>query len=907
MFENDAVVADGYQATLIAELQKENLRLVRQLARLSARMERDRMVALGAATLSAMRTKEQQKREKYMSMLATSSPDSFLLLDGDGNVDICTDAFLRMAGIADFSEINGMPLGRVLKLFADVDWVDALMEQFAMASAADDFFFFKRYLRLNTHAGSRIYRLHCSFMRGVDGATDGALVLLVDITEIEKARKAEQLHAAAEQVSAAKSEFLARMSHEIRTPLNSILGIAEIVSQMDIPDKAREYLSILAMSGNSLLAIINDILDFSKIESGSMKIESSEYSFTSLLNDSINIIQILFMGKPQLDFVVRVDPTIPDRLIGDEVRIRQILFNLLSNAIKYTNNGYIALTIQHEKSVNSTSLIISVEDTGIGIDEENFANIFDAFTRVNAKQYANVEGTGLGLAITKTLCAMMGGELSVKSARQSGSCFTAVIPQEYVGEEIAAKVVNPSSTRSLLYIENPMQLESLLWAFEDLGLPEPRVVKDCKDLSGALLRGNYEYAIVFPKVVSACLPVLEGTPTKLIVLTRFNESTGLDHVENLVCPAHSVTLAGMLNGERPESGASRFRRRYAFPEARILVVDDIPANLLVAKELLAKYGARIDTSTNGADAVEIVKKYPYDIVFMDHMMPGMDGVAATIAIRAKGENIARCRDVPVIALTANAMSGHREIFLQCGMNDFLAKPIEVEKLDKILVKYLPVEKRVEIADRREAAAASPAGIEGIEGVDTRTGLRNVGGSADAYRDILREFCRDVQTKIGELEEALNNERLKDYTILAHSIKGMAGIIGAGHVAGLAAALEEAATKENWGFLRVGTGPFLIALRDILSKIRGALHAQVPPSARAENPPADIDSFKLDVMREALGNMDIQTANNLLAEYMAMDINDEQRRKISELDRLITSFEFDDAIEIIDAWKNEASR
>jgi signal transduction histidine kinase/CheY-like chemotaxis protein len=919
MFENNAVAVDDYQATLVAELQKENVRLVRQLARLSARMERDRMVALGAATLSAMRTREQQKREKYMNMLATSSPDSFFLLDGDGNVDICTDAFLRMAGITDFSEINGMPLGRVLKLFADADWVDALMEQFAMAGTADDFFFFKRHLHLDTHAGSRIYRVHCSFMRGMDGVTDGALVLLVDITEIEKARKAEQLHAAAEQVSTAKSEFLARMSHEIRTPLNSILGIAEIISQMDIPDKAREYLSILAMSGNSLLAIINDILDFSKIESGSMKIESSEYSFTSLLNDTINIIQILFMGKPQLDFIVRIDPTIPDRLIGDEVRIRQILFNLLSNAIKYTNNGYISLNIQHEKSVDSTSLIISVDDTGIGIDEENFTNIFDAFTRVNAKQYANIEGTGLGLAITKTLCAMMGGDLSVKSAPQSGSCFTAVVPQEYVGEEIAAKVMNPSSARALLYIDNPMQLESLLWAFEDLGLPEPCVVRNCKDFGGALLRGNYDYAIVFPKVISACQPVLEGTLTKLIVLTRFNESTGPEHVENLVCPAHSVTLAGILNGERPESGASRFRRRYAFPAARILIVDDIPANLLVAKELLAKYGARIDTATNGADAVEIVKKYPYDIVFMDHMMPGMDGVAATIAIRAKGENIPRCRDVPIIALTANAMSGHREIFLQCGMNDFLAKPIEMEKLDNLLVKYLPVEKRVEIVDRREnTVAASPAGIEGgigsieggigsIEGVDTRTGLRNVGGSADAYRDVLREFCRDVQIKIGELEEALNNERLKDYTILAHSIKGMAGIIGAGHVAGLAAALEQAATKEDWGFLRVGTGPFLGALRGVLSKIRGALHAQAPASARAENPPADMESFKLGVMREALGNMDIQTANNLLSEYMAMDINDEQRRKISELDRLITSFEFDDAIAIIEAWQREASR
>ncbi|MDR3362514.1 MAG: response regulator, partial [Desulfovibrio sp.] len=837
-----------------------------------------------------------------VNLLLDNCIDIILLFDTKEQLVLASKSYLQSSRTPDADAILGASFGSIFSSVLEQEDLQHLQNLFRTSLTDKQSSDTELEIDFGQDGTPRHYSIAMTPMLNEEASPVGVTAIFHDSTTIVQAqRAAEDARKHAEHSSRAKSDFLARMSHEIRTPLNSVLGIAEIVSQMDIPDKAKEYLSILAMSGNSLLAIINDILDFSKMEFGSMKIESSEYSFTSLLNEAINIMQILFIGKPQLDFVVRVDPTIPGRLIGDEVRIRQILINLLSNAIKYTTNGYISLNIQHEKSVNSTSLIISVADTGIGIDEENFTNIFDAFTRVNAKQYANIEGTGLGLAITKTLCAMMGGDLSVKSVPQSGSCFTAVIPQEYVGKEIAAKVMNPSSARALLYIENPMQLESLLWAFEDLGLPEPRVVKDCKGLSGALHRGNYDYAIIFPKVVRACLPVLEGTRTKPIVLTRFNESTGLDHVEHLVSPVNSVTLASMLNGGRPESGAGRFRRRYAFPAARILVVDDIPANLLVVKELLGGYGAKTDTAISGADAVEIVKKYPYDIVFMDHMMPGMDGVAATIAIRAEGENIPRCRDVPIIALTANAMRGHREIFLQCGMNDFLAKPIEVEKLDKILVKYLPVAMRVEIVDRQEDAAL-PADIEGV---DTRAGLRNVGGSADAYRDILREFCRDVQIKIAELEEALNNERLKDYTILAHSIKGTAGVIGAGHVVGLAAALEEAATKEDWDFLRVGTGPFLGILRDVLSKIRGALHAQIPPSARAENPPADIDSFKLDVMRKALSNMDIQTANNLLSEYMAMDVNDGQRRKISELDRLITSFEFDDAIEIIDAWKNEA--
>ncbi|MDR3362725.1 MAG: response regulator [Desulfovibrio sp.] len=711
----------------------------------------------------------------------------------------------------------------------------------------------------------------------------------------------------ADERNKAKSLFLARMSHEIRTPLNSILGMADIISQMDIPSKALEYISIINMSGNSLLAIINDILDFSKIESCTMKIEHNEYSFTSLLNDIINAIQIPLMGKQHLDFIVHVEPTIPEKLIGDEIRIRQIMFNLLSNAVKYTNKGFIHLSISHHKvSDNMLKLTIKVKDTGIGIPHDKLSTVFDDFTRVDAEKHANIEGTGLGLAITKTLCGMMHGHLSVKSKFQHGSSFTAVVTQGCASAAHVAEIIDTLSTRMLLYVENPLQTVSLLWACKDLNLPRPYTASNDDDFVASITRGGYDYAIVSINAAKRCIPGLKGkTQTRIIVLARLNESVGLKHTESLVTPVYSIPLAHVINGERSEFRENAFIRRYSYPEATILVVDDIPANLLVAKELLARYGAKIETAINGADAVEILKKYAFDIVFMDHMMPEMDGIAATIAIRALGDDLPHCRAVPIIALTANAMSGQREIFLQSGMTDFLAKPVDVEKLDKMLLKHMPVDKRVEFSDEKHAVEDADAQPSFIRGVNTQKGLRNVGGSMTAYCDILMEFCRDAQIKIEDIKNALNSAHLNTYTVLAHSFKGMAGVIGATHIAYLAAELEDAATREDLDFLHGNTDAFLNDLRDTLLQIKNALDALSHTTAQAENRPADLAVFKFDVMREALRKMDMHTANNLLSEYMEMVLNDEQRKILSEIDQLITAFEYDMAIEKIDAWEKGA--
>ncbi|MCL2044739.1 MAG: response regulator [Treponema sp.] len=432
-----------------------------------------------------------------------------------------------------------------------------------------------------------------------------------------------------EHANQAKGDFLAAMSHEIRTPMNAITGMSELLLRRELPDEARREVHDIRQAASNLLSIINDILDFSKIEAGKLEIIPARYKLSSLVNDTGNIINIRLADKP-VRFLTNIDSTIPNNLIGDEVRLRQIIINLLSNAAKFTDSGHISLSIvgirdeagnrdqgsgtrdgcpinsgaselypdnpnsdprspvpgpRSPSSPRSLLLRITVSDTGRGIKPEDQKKLFSDFIQVDTKKNRAIEGTGLGLSITKRLCLAMGGDISVKSEYGKGSEFTVIMPQD----------IDPDVPFAVIGDFDKQQNYS----------------------------GNY---------------------TK-------------------------------------ESA-----RRFTIPDARILVVDDIATNLRVAEGLLAPYKTNVETCLSGAEAIERVKSEDYDLIFMDHMMPEMDGIEATAAIRAFNKN------VPIIALTANAVSGMKEMFLEKGFNDFLAKPIDVSKLDETLVRWIPKEK-----------------------------------------------------------------------------------------------------------------------------------------------------------------------------------------------------------------------
>ncbi|MCL2599876.1 MAG: ATP-binding protein [Treponema sp.] len=506
--------------------------------------------------------------------------------------------------------------------------------------------------------------------------------------------------------SRAKTEFLAKMSHEIRTPMNAIIGMAELALRADKLETIQEYVLTVKQAGTNLLAIINDILDISKIEKGKLEILPVDYHFSSLLNDVISIIRMRVLDS-RLRFVVNVDGNIPNSLRGDEIRIRQVLLNLLTNSVKYTDSGgFVSLCIRGEmEGEDLVNLTIDVEDSGRGIKKEDLDNLFDEYTQFEREKNKWTEGTGLGLAIVSHIVKAMDGKISVRSEYGKGSTFTVTFPQKVRAIKSLGGVENVQEKNVLMYEEREIYANSLLFALDSLGTKCTTVPCDA-DLLEKLAKGKYAFAFIsfelYQKNIGALMEM--DTETKVVILTEFGETVPEKNLTVLAMPVHSLSVANILNGAQENfsyHGNVGFAVGFTAPDANILVVDDVLTNLKVVKGLLAPYGMQVSLCKSGAMALDAIKASRYDIVFMDHLMPGMDGIEATAQIRKFGSEDSYFAEVPIVALTANAVSGAREFFMENGFSDFMSKPVDVVKLNTVLERWIPKTKRRKLATKEE--------------------------------------------------------------------------------------------------------------------------------------------------------------------------------------------------------------
>jgi len=539
----------------------------------------------------------------------------------------------------------------------------------------------------------------------------------------------------AKSASKAKSDFLAQMSHEIRTPMNAVIGMAELILREDIPPSAREQAITIKNSGSHLLSIINDILDFSKIESGKLEVINTEYLLHSTINDVVNIINAR-MTNPNVQFVAYMEHDLPNRLIGDPVRLRQAMLNILNNAVKYTKEGRVTLDIAWKKLEDNILLLtIQVKDTGIGIRSDDLKKLFDEFQQFDVEKNINVEGTGLGLTITRSLVQLMGGEIKAESTYGVGSIFTITLPQKYR--------------------------------------------KSADDQSPEKAAGSSD-----------------GNTIILTGRTRIDTGSGTNHSE-----------AG----------------HFFAPDAKVLIVDDIETNLKVAEGLLKPYGMGISLCLSGKEALRAMQKEKFDLIFMDHMMPEMDGLETVSIIRKFADG--KFSKLPIIALSANAIAGAREMFLQNGFDDFLPKPIEMDKLNSALAKWIPKEKQKQPGDA--AAIKEKESALHIDGINIAKGLMRSGGSMDVYTDILKVFHKDGKVKLAQLEKCLKDNDLSLYTTYVHAIKSASGNIGADKISGHAAMLEEAGLKRNLDFITKNNNVLMRGLNKLLADIEKVIGANKP--------------------------------------------------------------------------------
>ena len=486
-------------------------------------------------------------------------------------------------------------------------------------------------------------------------------------------------------------QFIATISHEMRTPLNGILGMSALLLDTDLSPNQRAYVEAVRQSGASLLALTNDILDFSKLDAGKLDFESAAYDPYALVQGVTEILSPRAAEK-SIEIASFVDPATPRKLIGDEARVRQILINLAGNAVKFTRSGGVAIELHTEQSVEGARLIGVVRDTGVGIARDAQSSIFEKFMQADADAERRAQGTGLGLAISRRLARAMGGDITFKSMEGKGSIFTfSVLAGEAPEKSAPARVDAPPI---VVATASPILSRVFRLQLQSFGVANFRFVEDAKEAAFALRENEGALLLIDHELAGDGVEEALGAASRALVLLSPNERGSIETLRKrgfdgyLIKPIRQSTLMREIarGGRRIETAPASARTEPALISRvlKILLAEDNQINAILATTLMRRAGHKVDIAHNGEDAVAAASGGGYDVIFMDMHMPVCDGLEASRRIRALGGDPSR---VPIVALTANAMSADRQKCMSAGMNDFLSKPFEPSDLHEMLAKW----------------------------------------------------------------------------------------------------------------------------------------------------------------------------------------------------------------------------
>ena len=741
-------------------------------------------------------------------------------------------------------------------------------------------------------------------------------------------QKTLQANAEIERASKMKTDFLANMSHEIRTPMNAVIGMAEMALREDIPDAARDYIIQIKSSGRALLAIINDILDFSKIESGKMDIIPIEYDTMSIFNDVTNIVITRLVDK-DVELDLDIMPDIPVLLFGDNIRIRQILINIANNAAKFTKVGSIRIIVTFERKSDTDGILkVSVADTGIGIKEEDLKKIFESFQQVDSTRNREVEGTGLGLAICRNLVKLMDGKLNVESVYEEGTTFSFEIPQMIVDSTPAMIVKEPEKSIAISMFSNKILAESFQRDSDRLGVRVVNLPKemDLEELYTAIRKKNTDSTLFLfiekEKLNFKRKKFIREHPEIIAVLVTdiITESKPpLPNMRIVKKPLSAMNLSMIYNKKKISFAGSSDQEEdidFTAPEAWVLIVDDNAVNLTVAEGLLEPLKLNIDTANSGKEAIEKTKERHYDIIFMDHMMPEMDGIAATQIIRRLKDDY---KDIPIIALTANAVGNVRKMFLNAGMNDFIAKPIEVRTLLTKVKHYLPPEKIIMMTEEEkqqknkekenkeketeQEIINQPQNSIEIDDLDVDSAIRLL-GSEKLFWNVLKEYYRVINSKAENIKNYFNDADWPAYTIEVHALKSASKQIGAAKLSNMAFELEKAGKESNISFIKKHNDECLekyLSYEAILAPYFE--EKEEDNSAKQPIDKAELMNL-LNKMKEALDNLDMDSMEDICNDVAGYSYPDDQAEYPKKLKDAAADIDVDVCLNLIGEWESK---
>ena len=754
-----------------------------------------------------------------------------------------------------------------------------------------------------------------------DGSPGGLMGTIVDVSELKKKEEElNQAHEEAQEALQAKSLFLANISHEIRTPMNAIIGMAYLALKTDLNDKQRDYVEKIHNAGTSLLAIINDLLDFSKMEADRMHLEQAEFALQGVLDQVVTLTSRPAQLKG-LEILYRVAPDVPEYLLGDSLRLGQVLTNLVNNAVKFTESGEIVIDIQNiRRTGERVQLQISVKDTGIGMTQEQQGRLFQPFTQGDSSTTRKHGGSGLGLTISKKLVELMGGQMWVESRPEQGSTFFFTLWLG-VGAEVARfRVPKGLEAKRLLVVDDNQaareiladHLKSLHFAV-DTAESGSEALKRVEEADEA----HQPYAAVF---MDWQMPQLNGLETtrqlrktilqepapEVVLVTAFEKDKaeeeakqcGIDTV--LIKPVGpSVlfdTMVRMLAEEEVAGGSCSVQepeKDYHLQGVRVLLVEDNLINQQIAVELLHRQNVYVEVVGNGLLAVERIEAVPpdilpYDAILMDVHMPVMDGFEATKRIRQCNQ------EVPIIAMTARAMANERERCLQLGMNAHLPKPIDYHLLYATLA-YWTAGKGRALARRTPAVQGKEVkGMEKLAGLNVQEALQRLLGNEELYQKLLQEFALDQETAVAGAKEAMLQEDWELAVRTAHTLKGSAANLGAMALSKAAAQLELALRAKD------ASAELFQQAQEELQRVLSSIQEAWPAAEIEEPAPGASEEKWLQVEPE------LEELRRLLAEFDSEAEEYFQGHKkswapffdameFSRLEQLLRRFELEDAL------------
>lgn len=609
-----------------------------------------------------------------------------------------------------------------------------------------------------------------------------------------------------------KDDFLANVSHEIRTPINTICGISEIMLKNDVPAEMKEDMLNIQSAGRNLMSVVGDILDYSELQEGDFEIQQENYYISSTIYDVINM-TMAKKSEKKLELIVDCEADMPSILIGDEQKIRRVIMNLVNNAIEFTSEGCVCIRFGCRKEEYGINLIITVKDTGIGMTKESVENLFQKFTQADMGRTRKKGGIGLGLAIAQTIVNRMGGFITVKSELGRGSEFKIVIPQKVYDATPVVEIPNKQEINAAVYI-NMEQFryneirdeygENIQHLIQQMKI-KCHVSRNLQELK------RWDKREDFNQIFISLLEYQEDPSYFDALAKRKHVHIILDHYDDakvqnknlskIYKPFFVLSIMAALKNAMAQNGEKvveiEDHQLYA-PEAHILVIDDNRMNIRVIEGLLRAYGVKVSYALSGQEGIDMLASKAYDLILLDHMMPGMDGVETFHHIRKKTDLY--YKEIPIIALTANAIAGAREMFMKEGFSDFIAKPVESSVLQRALKRHLPTQKMETNVGVQPKLEVKEEDALVIGDLDISKGIMYC-GSQENYLEILASQRDSGKDTLAQVQGLFEKEDWKNYIIVVHGIKSAMMSIGAVKLSEMAKALEFAGKGEDFAFIQ----------------------------------------------------------------------------------------------------------